>query len=163
MKTDAIIDIVSFKNDELTIKANNEADKIRLAQFVQHRRDIYKKNVKAGKNPNYPLIMLNLSDKHKKRTTGKNSQNTKFHGLIRMIADATGQDFGSIKFEIKRYAMEQMNYPIMTDELDNEVWDKVHRCPMPQSEASCTTVEASILIEAVYAFVHDRELDIILP
>ncbi len=161
MKTDAIVDIKSFKNDELTLKANNEADRIRLAQFVQHRRDIYKKNVKAGKNPNYPLIMLNLSDKHKKRTTGKNSQNAKLHGLIRIIAEATGNDFAIVKYEIKRQAMEKMGYPVMKDSLGKEVWNKIRNEPMPQSESNCTTVEESLLIDSAYLLGAD--LGIILP
>ncbi len=164
MKTDAIVDIKSFKNDELTIKANNEADRIRLAQYVQHRRDVYKKNVSAGKNPNYPLIMLNLSDKHKKRTTGKDSQNNKFHGLVEIITRETGNDFETVKQEIKRKAMLELGYPKMKDSSDREIWivenDRMIE-PIPQRSRDCTTVEMSLLIDSAYLLGAD--LGIILP
>ena len=151
MKTDASVEIVRWQGNELTVRLPGEIDKREMDFYIQHRRELYKRNVKENKHPfHYPLIELLLSDKYKKRTTGKNSQNTKLHGMIRTIANDTGNDFEMVKYVIKQKAMNELGYPTMRGEDGEPVWNALLNEPFPQSEADCTTVEESLLIEAAY-------------
>ncbi|MGP1594741.1 MAG: hypothetical protein ACTTH8_05805 [Treponema sp.] len=121
-----------------------------------------KRNMQANKRPfHYPPIELLLSDKYKKRSTGKNSQNAKLHGMIRTIANDTGNDFEMVKYVIKQKAMNELGYPTMCGDDGEPVWNTLLHEPFPQSEANCTTVEESLLIEAAYLLA--AENGIILP
>lgn len=156
MKTDASVEIVRWQGNELTVRLVGEIDKREMDFYIQHRRELYKRNMQENKRPfHYPLIELLLSDKYKKRTTGKNSQNTKLHGMIRIIANSTGNPFDVVKMEVKRKAMNELHYPVQKDALGDVVWNKLLNEPFPQSEAECTTVEESILIEAAYLIAAD--------
>ncbi|QEK04173.1 hypothetical protein [Treponema phagedenis] len=159
MKTDARVEIVHYKNNELTVRIIGDIDKRQMDLYIQHRRDLFRKeaqSLRAGKKPyTVPPIELELSDKRKKRTTGKNSQNTKLHGIIRIIANSTGNAFDVVKYEIKRKAMNELNYPVMKNGWGEVVWNTIYHEPFPQSEADCSTVEASLLIEAAYLLAAD--------
>lgn len=151
MKTNATVKLLKWQNGELTLKLIGEIDIKQMEVYLQHRRELYNRNVKLNKKPyGYPPIELLLSDKYKKRTTGKNSQNTKLHGLIRAIANATGNDPAMVKYAIKEKAMYEMNYPAMKDENGDVVWNILFNRPFPQSEADCNTQEESLLIETAY-------------
>lgn len=106
-----------------------------------------------------PPVELCLSDKYQKRGTGKNSQNTLLHCIIRTIAVETGNDFAVVKREVKRQAI-AMGYPIEKDGAGNYVMDILFNEPKPQSEADCTTVEESILIDCAIRMA--SELGIVL-
>ena len=156
MKTDASVEIVRWEGSELTVRLVGEIDKREMDLYIQHRRELYKRNMQENKRPfHYPPIELLLSDKYKKRTTGKHSQNTKLHGMIRIIANSTGNPFDVVKTEVKRKAMNELHYPVQKDALGNAAWNKLLNEPFPQSEAECTTVEESILIEAAYLIAAD--------
>ncbi|MGP1529854.1 MAG: hypothetical protein ACTTI3_05880 [Treponema sp.] len=156
MKTDASVEIVRWEGSELTVRLVGEIDKREMDCYIQHRRELYKRNMQENKRPfHYPPIELLLSDKYKKRSTGKHSQNTKLHGMIRIIANSTGNPFDVVKAEVKRKAMNELQYPVQKDELGGVAWNKLLNEPFPQSEAECTTVEESILIEAAYLIAAD--------
>ena len=151
MKTDAQVEIVLWRGNELTLRLSGEIDKKHMDVYIQHRRELYKRNMQANKRPfHYPPIELLLSDKYKKRTTGKNSQNAKLHGIIRTIANDTGNDFEMVKYVIKQKAMNELGYPTMRGDDGEPVWNVLLNEPFPQSEADCTTIEESLLIEAAY-------------
>ena len=154
MKTDATVEIIKWQNGELTLKLTGDIDIKQMEAYIQHRKDLYRKEMdyrySVGKKYIAPPIELLLSDKYKKRTTGKNSQNTKLHGLIRAIANTTGNDFAMVKYAIKEKAMYEMNYPSMKDENGEVVWNVLFNRPFPQSEADCNTQEESLLIETAY-------------
>lgn len=159
MKTDATAEIVKWQSGELTLRIAGNIDAAQMDAYIQHRRELYRRNMKQNKTPyNHPPIELLLSDKYKKRTTGKNSQNTKLHGIIRIIANSTGNAFDVVKTEVKRKAMNELNYPVQKDEGGGIVWNKLLNEPFPQSEAECTTVEESLLIEAAYLIAADLEI-----
>ena len=72
MKTDASVEIVSWQGNELTVRLPCEIDKREMDFYIQHRRELYKRNMKENKRPfHYPLIELLLSDKYKKTHHGK--------------------------------------------------------------------------------------------
>lgn len=156
MKTDASVEIVRWQGNELTVRLLGEIDKREMDLYIQHRRELYKRNMQENKRPfHYPPIELLLSDKYKKRSTGKHSQNTKLHGMVRIIANSTGNPFDVVKTEVKRKAMNELGYPTMCDENGEPVWNALLHEPFPQSEADCTTVEESLLIEAAYLIAAD--------
>ena len=98
MKTDAGVEIVRWQGNELTVRLPGDVDKKQMDCYIRHHRELYKRNMQENKCPfHYPLIELLLSDRYKKRT--KNSQNTKLHGMIRIIANSTGNPFDVVKTE----------------------------------------------------------------
>lgn len=154
MKTNATVEILNWQNGELTLKLIGEIDIKQMENYIRHRKDLYRKEMDcryySDKEYIAPPIELLLSDKYKKRTTGKNSQNTKLHALVRAIANATGNNFEMVKYVIKEKAMYEMNYPEMRDENGEVVWNTLFNRPFPQSEADCNTQEESLLIETAY-------------
>ncbi|MEL3905115.1 MAG: hypothetical protein P1P63_08420 [Treponemataceae bacterium] len=143
------IEIVNYKDGILQLKITGDIDRKQMQQYVLHRTALAGKEYvsRYDKNPyKLPPVELSLSDKYQKRGTGKNSQNTLLHGIIRTIAIETGNDFAVVKREVKRQAL-AMGYPIEKDGAGNYVMDILFNEPVPQSEADCTTVEESILID----------------
>lgn len=143
------IEIISYKDGILQLKITGDIDRKQMQQYVLRRMDLAGKEYESrfDKKPyTLPPIELSLSDKYQKRGTGKNSQNTLLHGIIRTIAVETGNDFAVVKREVKRQAL-AMGYPIEKDSKGNYVMDILFDEPKPQSEADCTTVEESILID----------------
>ena len=128
MKTQAVVKIVNFQNGELTLKIVGDIDRVKIAEYVQHRTR------NAEKLTALPIELF-LSDKYQKRATGKNSQNAKLHGIIRQLAISTGNDFNVVKAVIKQRAL-NAGYPVAkTAAGDVKI---------------CTTVEESILIDTAY-------------
>lgn len=156
------IEIVNYKDGILQLKIVGDIDRKQIQQYILHRAALAEKEHKSRfeKNPyTLPPVELCLSDKYQKRGTGKNSQNTFLHGIIRTIAAETGNDFAVVKREVKRQAL-AMGYPIKKDGAGNYVMDLLFNEPVPQSEAECTTVEESILIDCAIRMA--SELGIIL-
>ena len=156
------IEIVNYKDGILQLKITGDIDRTQMQQYVLHRMALAEKKYASRyeKKPyKLPPVELCLSDKYQKRGTGKNSQNTLLHGIIRRIAIETGNDFAVVKQEVKRQAL-AMGYPIEKDGAGNYVMDILFDEPVPQSEADCTTVEESILIDCATRMA--SELGIIL-
>lgn len=156
------IEIVNYKDGILQLKITGDIDRTQMQQYVLHRMALAGKEHESRyeKKPYaLPPVELSLSDKYQKRGTGKNSQNTLLHGIIRTIAMETGNDFAVVKREVKRQAL-AMGYPIEKDCAGNYVMDILFDEPKPQSEADCTTVEESILIDCAIRMA--SELGIVL-
>ena len=142
MKTQAVVKIVNFQNGELTLKIVGDIDRVKIAEYVQHR------NRNAEKLTALPIELF-LSDKYQKRATGKNSQNAKLHGIIRQLAISTGNDFNVVKAVIKQRAL-NAGYPVAKTAAGDVKINPLTKNFVPQSEALCTTVEESILIDTAY-------------
>ena len=85
-------------------------------------------------------VYVKLGMPRKPRTTGKNSGSAHFHGHCRQISEYTGEDFEITKLQIKMRAIKR-GYPSVTTRFGYT---------LPQSEADCSTVEESMLIEEAH-------------
>ena len=47
MKTDASVEIVRWQGNELTVRLPCEIDKREMDFYIQHRRELYKRNMKS--------------------------------------------------------------------------------------------------------------------
>lgn len=86
----------------------------------------------------YDALAFKASSPRRKRTTGERSQNHRLNGFIQQICVETGNDFRAVKEVVKLRAIGR-GYPFKT----------FHGVTVPQSEADCSTVECSLLIEEV--------------
>lgn len=84
-----------------------------------------------------------------RRSTGKHSQNTHFHGHVQEIAQWTGNDFDDVKDYLKRRAIRQ-GYPIMMDDKGEVTVSMVDGEPLPIHERDASTEDAAILIEEAH-------------
>jgi len=102
---------------------------------------------------------IEFSNPRKPRTTGPDSQNHKFNGIIQQIAEDTGNDFADLKLFIKRRAFRR-GLPYRTRPDGSVVYSLVDEEPLPISEADMSTIECSWCIEE--AIILAGELGIIL-
>lgn len=81
----------------------------------------------------------------KKRSTGKNSQNSHLNGHIQQLAEDTGNSFDIVKAVVKDRAID-MGYPMLDGILQYDMMG----LKKGQSETDCDTIECNILIESVH-------------
>ena len=82
-------------------------------------------------------VYLKMGMPRKPRTTGEGSQNHHLNGHIQQIAQHTGEDFATTKWQIKQRALNK-GYPFDTGKLG---------VPVPRSESVASTVECGYLID----------------
>ena len=99
----------------------------------------YKQGLREGQ-----FVRLTAEIWRKKRSTGPWSQNHHFFGHCQQISESTGQDMPTVKAMAKIQAVD-MGYPFITYK------DRI----IPQSEADCSTVESTLLIEAAHMIAAD--------
>lgn len=102
---------------------------------------------------------IEFSNPRKPRTTGPDSQNHKFNGIVQQIAEDTGNDFNDVKLYIKRRAFRR-GLPYKTRPDDSIVYSLADGEPLPISESDMSTIECSWCIEE--AIILAGELGIIL-
>jgi hypothetical protein len=95
----------------------------------------------------------------RRRSTGKHSQNSHFHGHVQEIAQATGNDFDDVKLYLKRRAIRQ-GYPIMMDDKGEVTCSLVDGDPLPAHERDASSEEAALLIDEAHILA--AELGIVL-
>lgn len=149
MKTKSTVEILSWHNGELTVKVIGDIGLQEMSKYIQYRLRL---------SETKPQVELQLGDKCKKRTTGKNSQNTKLHGILRQIANATGNGVDMVKYVVKQKAMNELGYPTMKNANGDIVWNTLLNEPFAQSEADCTTKDERLLIDAAYMLAAENQI-----
>ena len=76
MKTDASVEIVRWQGNELTVRLPGEIDKKQMDFYIQHRRELYKRNMK--KNAPFIIRLLNCCYP----TSTKNAPREKIHKIL---------------------------------------------------------------------------------
>ena len=117
---------------------------------VSGLRDAVIRELTKCRDKHNDYVLVTLQPPKKPRTTGEGSQNHHLNGHIVQICNYTGSGYSAVKDEIKRIAVENLNYPY---ELVN---GHIH----PQGESECSTDECAKLIEAAHVLA--AELGIIL-
>lgn len=95
------------------------------------------------------FIQCEFSPPYKKRTTGKDSQNSHIWGHIQQIANETGNDLIDIEDEIKIRAVKR-GYPYHINKLNGKL--------MPNSMTKINTVEAGYLIDELHQLASELEI-----
>lgn len=132
------VDSYSFKDGLLVLKAEQYSVKSGLVDIVKYCID---------KKSNY--IKVELSPPYKKRSTGKDSQNSHIWGHITQIAKETGNDIDDVEYELKRRAIKR-GYPYHINKLNGDI--------MPNSMKHINTLEASYLIEELHQLASELEI-----
>lgn|SRR5690554_6203787 len=104
-------------------------------------------------------VTVTVETPRKPRTTGQFSQSHHLNGHIQQIAEATGNDFGVIKSEIKYRAISK-GYPILYNDITKLPVLDIYGRPIGISEADSSTTECAILIEESHQLA--AELNIVL-
>lgn len=86
------------------------------------------------------------------------SQNSYFHAKVNQIARETGIDREEVKRGIKRYAI-GMGYPCIEEE-DGSLRLDSEGEPIPLSTAKATIEQMTILIEALYVWCNENDIQI---
>lgn len=103
-------------------------------------------------NKNYGgYIKLDMSPPYKARTTGLGSQNSKIWALIQQIAEATGNELQDVEDALKERAIKR-GYPYKLNPITGRF--------KPASMTTINTVEASMLIEELYAIASEYEINL---
>ena len=89
--------------------------------------------------------LLTIQPPKRPRTTGANSQNHHLNGHILQICNSTGNSYDAVKNEVKRIAVEEMNYP----------YELVNGHIQPQGESESSVEECALLIEASHVLAAD--------
>lgn len=96
-------------------------------------------------------LQAELSPPYKSRTTGKDSQNNKIWAMITEIARETGNDITDIEEYVKLQAVKR-GYPFKVNRLTGAI--------KPKSMAKINTVEASYLIDELYALAGEYGINL---
>ena len=88
-------------------------------------------------------MRVKISPPYKRRTTGKNSQNSKWYALVQKICEATGNDIEDVKDYLKEKAIRR-GYPYRVNNLNGKI--------RPYSTTEVDTVQMSYLIEETIQF-----------
>ena len=94
-------------------------------------------------------MKIGLSKPGRPRTTGERSQNHAINGYCQQIAIATGQDFDTVKFAMKRMAI-GAGYPFRTEAMTGEVF--------PYSEGEIDSSQAATLIKTIKRFAAEYQI-----
>lgn len=95
-------------------------------------------------------VSITIDRPHKPRTTGFGSQNHHLNGHIIQICNETGNDYDTVKSEIKRIAVEVMSYP----------YENMAGHILPKRERDCDTRECAKLIEAAHWLAGDLGIEL---
>ena len=96
-------------------------------------------------------VRLEMSPPYRARTTGELSQNNKIWAMITQIAQQTGNEIPDVENAVKERAIKR-GYPFHLNKLTGK--------PVPESMKTITTVEASYLIDEMYAIASEYGLDL---
>lgn len=143
MKQKAIVKIESWSSKDGTLVLNAEPYGVRsalngLIEICEQKKGGY--------------IQCEFSPPYKKRTTGKDSQNSHIWGHIQQIANETGNSVDDIEDYIKRQAIRR-GYPYHVNKLNGEV--------VLESMTKINTVEAGYLIEELHLLAGELEITLI--
>ena len=95
-------------------------------------------------------VSITIDKPHRPRTTGIGSQNHHLNGHIIQICNETGNDYDTVKSEIKRIAVEVMSYP----------YENMAGHILPKRERDCDTRECAKLIEAAHWLAGDLGIEL---
>ena len=96
-------------------------------------------------------VRLEISPPYRARTTGENSQNNLIWKLITIISQETGNELEDVEAGAKERAIKR-GYPYHLNKITGK--------PVPASMRTITTVEASYLIDELYAIASEYEINI---
>ena len=94
---------------------------------------------------------LDMSPPYKARTTGLGSQNSKIWALSQQIVEATGNELQDVEDALKERAIKR-GYPYKLNPITGRI--------KPASMTTINTVEASMLIEELYAIASEYEINL---
>lgn len=95
-------------------------------------------------------VSITIDRPHRPRTTGAGSQNHHLNGHIIQICNETGNDYDTVKSEIKKIAVEVMSYP----------YENMAGHILPKRERDCDTRECAKLIEAAHWLAGDLGIEL---
>ena len=127
MTQKTILKIESYSNGKLTLIAEDFGAKAivkGIAELCLKKHDGF--------------IKVEMSPPYRSRTTGKNSQHSKFYALVQEICNETGNDIEDVKDYLKDKAVRR-GYPVKVNPLNKRT--------KPVSTTKVNTVEMSYLIE----------------
>lgn len=129
MKYKAVARIANydFRNGHLDLVFDDTAVKVCVLDVIRTCQK---------KHGNY--VKIEIQPPYKQRTTGKNSQNSKFYALVQDICNETGNDIEDVKDYLKEKAVRR-GYPVKENPLTHKM--------KPCSSTKVNTVEMSYLIE----------------
>ena len=141
-KQKAILKIESFSNKEgfLVLYAQDYGVRAMLQGLVDLCKTKY-----SG------FIRLEMSPPYRARTTGELSQNNKIWAMITAIAQQTGNELSDVESAVKERAIKR-GYPYHLNKITGK--------PEPASMRTITTVEASYLIDELYAIASEYDVNI---
>ena len=94
--------------------------------------------------------IIQLKKWYRSRSTGWKSQNHHINGHIAQIAEATGNDFDTVKY-ICKYAAITAGYP----------FDQKGSLVIPWSESRIDTIQAAILIDTIHRVAAEEGVNLI--
>lgn len=127
MKYKTIGRITNYRNGSLELCFTDYAVKVCVENVLK---------VCQEKHGGY--VKIEIQPPYKQRTTGKNSQNSKFYALVQDICNETGNDIEDVKDYLKEKAVRR-GYPVRVNPLNKRT--------KPVSTTEVNTVEMSYLIE----------------
>ena len=92
------------------------------------------------------------------RSTGAKSQSHRINGFIAQIAQATGDDFETVKIRCKQKAISR-GWPFIT--IEESIGGVMHEYRVAMSEADASVEQASILIEAVEQYAAECGVELV--
>lgn len=96
-------------------------------------------------------IRVEMSPPYRARTTGELSQNNKIWLMITKIAQQTGNELSDVESACKERAIKR-GYPYHLNKITGK--------PEPASMRTISTVEASYLIDELYAIANEYNVDL---
>ncbi len=137
-------------------KVSKDKDGHIILRIPPDKREWYNKVVDYCIEKRQGNVDFNVAPPRRKRSTGKNSQNTKINGDLQQISIESGQPFGDVKEYCKSRAID-MGYPILKDDKGNTIlnmWGKSRGI----SESDATIEDAKILIEQIIQVAAEMDI-----
>lgn len=144
------------------------ADFTRTFKIVQDKSGNFGFRIPPNDRPSYNAILdkckktrngwatIKISLPKSYKSTGKNSQNSHFHGHCAQIADYTGYSTAYVKEWCKSMAIDK-GYPQAEDDRGNKLFGKMSE-PIGMTFANATKEEASYCIEASHEWAIDLDI-----
>ncbi len=111
---------------------------------------------KEAKRQRNGFVTVKVTLPRRYKSTGKNSQNSHFHGHCNQIALETGNEFGTVKEYCKSKAV-SMGYAQKTNPNGEPLFD-FNGSPVGISFADASREDASIAIEATHVLAADLDI-----
>jgi hypothetical protein len=139
---------------ECHAKAMKNANGDMFARIPQNRKQEYNAVLAEFLAKYQGNCKITVSKISRKRSTGKNSQNSKLNGDCQLIATCLGDTFGNVKEYCKSQAVD-MGYPMKMKE-DGTPFLNCWGAVSGISESDATVEDAIILIKAIQQFADEN-------